>query len=141
MAVFQGQVLVYDENCNTYSSFSFTNGSGDVHLTINGTTAGDDYIFSVKYTPGNLVGIAPPATSPVTYSWQTEIGAVVSGQDSLDFVKKRWLIGEHPSATASATAACDDDHSTSPIEGKSTSAKGHGHSADHPTPKGKEKKQ
>ena len=64
MAVFQGQVLVYDENCSTYSNFSFTDANGDVHLVINGTTAGHDYIFSVKYTPGNLVSTAPPGHQP-----------------------------------------------------------------------------
>jgi hypothetical protein len=143
MAVFQHQVLVYDENCNTYASFTATDANGDVHLVINGTTAGDDYIFSVKYTPGNLVGLAPPATNTVPYSWRTEIGASIGGEDSLDFVKKQ---GGGSAGTLSTTTATTTPTTSTTVDstsaqsvGESATETSHGRSADHPTPQGKGK--
>ncbi len=139
MAIHQGQVLVYDENCSTYSNFSFTTRNGDVHLMINGTTAGHDYIFSVKYTPANLVGLAPPATSPVTYDWQTEFNGI-SGQDSLDFVNKSGASSTSTLSTTSSAATLTPtttaDTTSDDATELATVETSHGRSADHPLPQG-----
>jgi hypothetical protein len=82
------QVRVYDASCNTYTNFTFGVADGDVTLNISGLTAGSDYIISVKYDPGNLVGLAPPASPSVTYAWQTEFGGGSFGWDSLDLKLK-----------------------------------------------------
>jgi hypothetical protein len=75
------QVRVFNANCNTYSNFTFNVANGDATVTINNTTNNADYIISVKYDTGSLKGLTPPATSPVKYNFQTEIGGNVVDQD------------------------------------------------------------
>ena len=74
------QVIVYDANCNKLSDVSLSVADGDATVTINGTTAGADYIISVKYDTGSLRGLTPPAGT-VTYNFQTEVGGIVVDED------------------------------------------------------------
>ena len=83
------QVRVFDADCDVYDNFTFSIANGDVTVTINGTSAGNDYIISVKYDPKNLVGLPKPPTNSVTYDWETVVGGSSSNQDSLDLVKKQ----------------------------------------------------
>jgi hypothetical protein len=76
-------VRVFDANCNTYSNFTIGSlANGDVTVTINGTTAGSDYIISVKYETSSLKGLTPPPGDPsAAWNWATIVNAVVVDSD------------------------------------------------------------
>jgi hypothetical protein len=83
----QGQVLVYDSNCNRISSsrVTFTENNGVVVVNVTGLTSGSQYIISVKYDTGSPVGLAVSQPYPTfTYSFSDTAG----GNDSLALAPK-----------------------------------------------------
>jgi len=73
------QVQVYDASCNSVSAGTITLSDNGTTVTISGLPAGT-YIFSVKYTPKNLVGLPAPSPSTVNFTFSTALnGSTVSG--------------------------------------------------------------
>jgi hypothetical protein len=61
-----------------------------VTVTINGTTAGSDYIISVKYETSSLKGKNPPSTDPsAAWNFATIVGGVTVDSDDDGIVLKR----------------------------------------------------
>ena len=84
-------VRVFDSDCNAYSNFSISSlANGDVTVTINGTTAGDSYVISVKYETSSLKGDTPPLTDPsAPWNWATIVGGLTVDSDPDGIVLKR----------------------------------------------------
>jgi len=73
------QVQIFDASCNSVSGGTITLTDNATTVNISGLSAGT-YIFSVKYTPKNLIGLPAPSPSTVNFTFFTAVnGVTVSG--------------------------------------------------------------
>jgi len=87
LKVQQGQVIVYDSNCNRISAsrVTYTESNGVVVVNVTGLTSGSQYIVSVKYDTSAPVGLSVSQPYPTfTYSFSDNAG----GNDSLALAPK-----------------------------------------------------
>jgi hypothetical protein len=84
----QRQVVLYDaSSCKVLKWKQLTLGPDDGEAT--GTLPSDgNFIVGVKYNPSALKGQTAPTSSPVTYSFGTELDDAVTDGATIDLVKK-----------------------------------------------------
>jgi len=69
------QLLTYTANCGTYNNVTASTSatSGTSTFVINGASAGQVFILSVKVDPHSVVGSSTPSPSTVTYTYSTSV--------------------------------------------------------------------
>jgi hypothetical protein len=92
-----GQVSLYDANCNPSNKGTVVLSANGTQATINitGASAGEVFIIGVKYSTGSVVGTSAAGDPTVTYTYKTKVGAtpgtaveIPSLTDSLQLKKK-----------------------------------------------------
>jgi hypothetical protein len=87
IGVQQLQVILYNLSCTVQHVGTLTVNAATGNVTIANVPAGD-YILSVKYDPGTLIGYHPPSTS-TTYNFAVTAGGMGSGSASVLVNKKK----------------------------------------------------
>jgi hypothetical protein len=75
-------IRLYNADCTTAMNFSATYAAGQVVLNINSAAPGQEYIVSVKYETGSVVGSPLPNPSTVQYDFYTVVDGMVVDQDA-----------------------------------------------------------
>ncbi|MGE5273795.1 MAG: hypothetical protein ACM3QU_08560, partial [Verrucomicrobiota bacterium] len=69
----KGQAFLYDLNTCTKLKWDVTTNEPDSGDVVGTLPADGDFIIGVKYNPSALKGVEPPASPPVTYSFDTSL--------------------------------------------------------------------
>ncbi len=80
IATHQGQVTLYDENCNGIGGGTETS-TGQVSIPVSGVQAGDVLIIQVKYSLKSILGAYVPPVGGLHYDFKTVINGQVVDQD------------------------------------------------------------
>ena len=70
------QVILYNGDCTTSTKGTVTStAAGDVIIHVTGVTAGQTFIYSVKYDPTTVSGSPVPSPTTVNYSWSSHFNS------------------------------------------------------------------
>jgi hypothetical protein len=78
--VFQGQVVLYDQNCGNLGSGVVTS-AGQASVDVHGATPGQVFVVSVKYSLKSLVGTYMDPTMGCHYDFHTVVDGLVVNAD------------------------------------------------------------
>ena len=74
--VHQGQIGLYSANGTTFITSGHDLGNGNATITGNASSAGQQFIVSVKYNSKSIVGGPWPTPSIVQYTWTTSVNGI-----------------------------------------------------------------